>query len=117
MAGGPGCVWFTSASGCLRQEGDGGAGRSNWAPRAAPCLAPSHACPLALPREEVVGVGGIPWLLWGATSGPSCKGHFWGWGVVHSGLGGGFSPLKVPLPAFLTSSLKPPSRGYYASRC
>lgn len=54
---------------CVRRE-MGALGVATGLP-AAPCLVPRHACPLALPREEVVGVGGDtlagswepPWAL------------------------------------------------------
>lgn len=51
-----GLVGFTSAPGCLRQEGVGEAlGGVTGLPALLPCLAPSHACPFALPWEEVAG--------------------------------------------------------------
>ena len=59
-----GRVGFTSAPGCLRQEGVGEAlGGVTGLPALLPCLAPSHACPFALPWEEVAG---------------------WSWGGSHS---------------------------------
>ena len=51
-----GRVGFTSAPGCLRQEGVGEAlGGVTGLPALLPCLAPSHVCPFALPWEEVAG--------------------------------------------------------------
>ena len=51
-----GRVGFTSALGCLRQEGVGEAlGGVTRLPALLPCLAPSYACPFALPWEEVTG--------------------------------------------------------------
>lgn len=115
--GGQGCLWFTSAPQCLRQEG-GGAGRSDWLPGLFPRLAPSHARLFVLPREEVAGRrgGGYSPAALGeppqafparGASGPGgvpCRPGFRVWG-------------SCTLPAFLPASLRPPSKEGYASRC
>lgn len=96
-----GRVGFTSAPGCLRQEGVGEAlGGVTGLPALLPCLAPSHACPFALPWEEVAG-----WS-WGggshsykATQALFAKGiSGWG-GHMQKGLRGVGSALcPPPLP-------------------
>lgn len=113
-----GRVGFTSAPGCLRQEGIGEAlGGVTGLPALLPCLAPSYACPFALPWEEVTGWswggGGQPLLQ--SHPGPFCKGHLWGWGGhMQKGLRGVGSALCLPP---LAPPHGPQSREGYTSRC
>lgn len=113
-----GRVWFTSAPGCLRQEGDGEAlGGVTGLPELLPRLAPSHACLFTLPREEVAGWsgGGTPQLLFGSHPSPFLQrvALALGEGVCREGLWGGGCILS----ASFASSPRPPSREGYASRC
>lgn len=85
-------------------------------PALLPCLAPSYACPFALPWEEVTGWswgGGQPLLQ--SHPGPFCKGHLWGWGGhMQKGLRGVGSALCPPP---LAPPHGPQSREGYTSRC